>query len=240
MMIKKTAFVTCSLLFFAACASKSPVTDVKKESQVAQKEVKKTDIAIEKKIKEKVKITSIQKNVSKNEPLAVVRNYTQQLKGLVDLPQGNARQKTIAEQVRSYFDFPELAKRSLGKHWKTQSRANQKKYSDLFIELVETSYLKRSKQIIGEYNVTFKNQKITGKTAKVTSTVSQEDADIDIYYDLLKKNNQWVIYNITLDDVNLIRTYQTQFNKIVSTKGFPHLLNLMKKRLKTREDDVNL
>ncbi|HMQ11558.1 MAG TPA: ABC transporter substrate-binding protein [Oligoflexia bacterium] len=187
--------------------------------------------------KERIKIKSEQENIEEDQPLAVIANYTKKLRSYVDQPNSKNREDSIAQQVREFFNFEELAKRSLGRHWNTQSEKNKKQFSDLFIQLVEGSYLKRSRQIIGDYEVTFKNQKIKGDNASVTSTVSQQDANIDIKYDLLQKGKQWMIYNITLDDVNLVRTYQSQFNKIIKDKGFPHLISLMKKRVEVQEKD---
>ncbi|MCI5073288.1 ABC transporter substrate-binding protein [bacterium] len=186
---------------------------------------------------ERIRIKSEQKNIEQDQPLAVIANYTKKLRSFVDQPNSKNREDGIAQQVREFFNFQELAKRSLGRHWNTQSSKNRQQFSDLFIQLVESSYLKRSRDIIGDYEVTFKNQKIKGDNASVTSTVSQEDANIDIRYDLLQQNKQWMIYNITLDDVNLVRTYQSQFNKIIKDKGFSHLISLMKKRVENQDKD---
>lgn len=188
------------------------------------------------------KITSSQESPA-NSPLQVVKNYTEELKSLVEIEEASKEKDAdIANKVRQFFDFDELAKRSLGKHWEKRSRAEQKRYQTLFIQLIESSYLRRSKDLIGNFQVNFKDNEEKENFARVTSTVSRDDADVDIAYELHQNAQQWVIYNIIMDDLNLIRNYQSQFNQIVKKKGFAHLISLMEERLKNQKNqpDVNL
>ena len=36
---------------------------------------------------------------------------------------------------------------------------------------------------------------------------------------------------MTIDDVSTLRTYRSQFNKIIAEKGFPELIERMKKKV---------
>lgn len=182
---------------------------------------------------------------TQDSPTTVIRNYTEELKKIVEIkdPQkrgvkDRTRETTISDKVRQFFDFEELARQSLGKNWNKQKPQDREKFSKVFIALVENSYLKRSRSLVSDYSVTYTNEIVTDDHASVTSKVAQKDANVDITYDLHKKSNRWMIYNITLDNVNLIRNYQSQFNQMIKKKGFKGLIRSMEDRLKSPEADV--
>ncbi len=190
------------------------------------------------------------KNLDPNSPLRVIKDYTEELRAIAGLEKRKIKaaldrdqEQEIAEKVRQFFDFPSLAQMSLGHHWKTTSSSRRQEFSKLFINLVEDSYLRRSRDLVGNYDLSFNTQRIQGNKAKVICSVAHKDANIDIVYELHQKTGGWMIYNIVLDDVDLIRNYQSQFNRIIQRDGFSQLLKLMRKKLNNNGhpvDDVPL
>lgn len=181
------------------------------------------------------------------EPTQVIKRYTEELKSIAEIKnpvekgkKNTSRETTIANKVRQFFDFEELAKQSLGPNWAKQTPKDRKKFSKLFIQLVENSYLSRSRNLVADYEVKYIGESIKDSKASVTSRVERRDANVDIIYDLHKKKNQWMIFNITLDNVNLIRNYQSQFNQIIKKKGFKHLIATMESKLDAPQEDVPL
>jgi phospholipid transport system substrate-binding protein len=173
-----------------------------------------------------------------NSPLRVIERYTDELRTMVGLNErkqkgmkDEAREKQVQSKVREFFDFPTLARMSLGAHWKKITPAQQKEYSELFIKLVEDSYIRRSRDLVGNYQLSFTGEEITGDRSKVTCRVARKDADIDILYELHRKDGRWMIFNIVLDNVDLIKNYQSQFNQIIKQRGWDHLIKLMQAKL---------
>ncbi|HLG18881.1 MAG TPA: ABC transporter substrate-binding protein [Bdellovibrionota bacterium] len=185
-------------------------------------------------------------DTSVDSPTAVIQKYTDELKSLVDLSvpkeqrklDGKKEQK-IAEKVRQFFDFQSLARMSLGHHWMRITEAQRKEFSELFIALVEDSYLRRTRDLIGDYQITYGSEEIKGNRAKVRSKVARRDADIEIVYELHRNPKNWMIFNIILDDVDLIKNYRSQFNSVIGKSSFAKLLDKMRKKL-DQEEDVNL
>ncbi|MFH1262154.1 MAG: ABC transporter substrate-binding protein [Pseudomonadota bacterium] len=177
-------------------------------------------------------------------PLAVIQVYTAELREMVGLNERKQkgirdedREKKVQTKVREFFDFPMLARLSLGRHWKTVTWAQQQEYSSLFIELVEDSYIRRSRDLVGNYELTFTGEETAGDRAKVTCRVARSDADVDISYQLHKKDGKWMIYNIILDNVDLIQNYQSQFNSIILKYGWNDLIKRMQKKLDTAAEE---
>lgn len=180
-----------------------------------------------------------QASIDKNSPKQVIQSYTDELQSLYKetrTNQNKAQDQKIATKVRRFFDFETLARLSLGTNWGKLNPKKQREYSELFVELIEKSYLKRSRNLVGSYSLSFGNEKITGNQATVDCSIFKDDADLDIVYQLQKGTNNWMIYNIVFDQVDLAKNYQTQFNKIIADQGVEKLLKLMKKKLSEKED----
>lgn len=180
-------------------------------------------------------------------PLRVIQRYTDELREMVGLNERKQKgikdedkEKKVQSKVREFFDFPTLARLSLGRHWRRVTAAQQQEFSSLFIELVEDSYIRRSRDLVGNYELTFTGEQITGDRAKVTCRVARRDADVDILYELHKKDGKWMIFNIVLDNVDLIQNYQSQFNQIIQKQGWNKLIELMQKKLDGGEEETDI
>lgn len=183
-------------------------------------------------------LESVQAN--KDTPLYVIQKYTEELQALdQETKTSSNRDQLIAQKVRRFFDFQTLAKESLGTHWYQINANERQEYSDLFISLIERSYLSRSKDLVGSYDVRFENETIEKQKAKVSCIVEKEDVDIDITYELHRKRNKWMIYNIVFDQVDLVQNYQSQFGRIIAKSKFTGLVKAMRNKLNA-EDDIQV
>ncbi len=137
----------------------------------------------------------------------------------------------ILEKVRMFFDIPRLAQLSLGEHWKKITLKDRREYMNLFRQLIERSYVSQADQLIGNYKVVYEDENVKGAEATVTSRVIKDDADVDIKYEMHKNSSGWMIYNVIADSTNLVKIYQTSYNKIIGKYGFKDLLNRMRNKL---------
>ncbi|MCB0327424.1 MAG: ABC transporter substrate-binding protein [Bdellovibrionales bacterium] len=245
------AIVTLSL---HACASKKTAAVKEKNdvvisafsSNAQNKKIAQENKEKNEKENQKLEQKTLDQSVlQKDSPTYVIQKYTTELQTIHQENQGKISandEKNIAKKVRQFFDFQALAQYSLGDHWNKISEKDREEFSQLFIQLVESSYLQRSKNLVSDYKLEYKDEKIKGNEADVAISVARNDADIEIIYKLHKRSRDWMIYNIVLDNVDLIKNYQNQFSRVISSKGFDELLSVMKKKLKGDgiEVDVSL
>lgn len=209
--------------------------DLEKEKKSAQKKQKKNTKAL----KSEPKI--VPTTTKANSPLSIIQQYTSELQALDQKTKNSDnRDSVISKKVRKFFDFDTLARESLGTHWHQINRDDQKEYSDLFISLVERSYLTRSKTLVGNYELSFQNETIKKNKSTVDCVVKKDDVDIDIIYHLHKNHGKWMIYNIVFDHVDLIKNYQNQFGRIIEKKEFSGLVSTMRKKLNSGDQAVSL
>lgn len=177
-------------------------------------------------------------------PTQVIQKYTEELRAIIE-PEKEKTKKVdvkkeakIAEKVRQFFDFYGLARMSLGHHWGKITEKQREEFSTLFVSLIEESYLRRSRDLVGNYEINYGREEVKGGGAKVYVSVAQEDADVDIVYELHRNPKNWMIFNIVFDGVDLVKNYQTQFNHIIGKEGFSGLLKKLRKKRKNAEKEV--
>ncbi len=229
----KRIIIPAILLVVWACSSSHPTTAAEEASSAtATPMATATSLPSEKSVPHSEVVKA-----APNSPTEVIQRYTEELRGIVE--PGKRKEKgsrdvkqeeKIAQKVREFFDFDGLARMSLGKHWYKITPKQQKEFSTVFIDLVETSYLRRSRNIIGDYNIVYGKEEIKKDQSKVKCSVIRNDANVDITYELHRNPKNWMIFNIILDDVDLVKNYQSQFNRIIQVAGFKGLMKRMRQK----------
>jgi len=136
----------------------------------------------------------------------------------------------MSRLVAELFDFPELARLSLGPHWQQRSPQERKEFITLFGKLIARSHFmkiptkaKAEQRYVGE--------RIEGDRAIVQAVVMAEDNEIPIDYALVRHNGTWRIYDLGIDGMRLSEIYRSQFNKVISTGSYDDLVRRMQIKL---------
>ena len=134
------------------------------------------------------------------------------------------KSKQVVEIVSPMFDFPLMAKLSLGRqYWPDLSEEKREKFTELFISRLRGSYLNRITAYTDE-TVTYESPvKVDGKVHIPTNLISKGNK-IGMLYKFYQANDQWKIYDLEIQGVSIIRSYQSQFKEILRTSTFDDLL----------------
>ncbi len=114
---------------------------------------------------------------------AVVRFMTIVQNGRPDAAIGADRSGEIRQIVREMFDFDEISRRALARHWQTLQREEQTEFVTLFRDLLERAYLRQVEAAGGE-KITFLSESMEqGGSATVRSkVVTQPGGEIPLDY----------------------------------------------------------
>ena len=144
------------------------------------------------------------------------------------------RRQALKKSISTIFDYNEMAKRSLGKHWNQRSAAEKKQFSELFASLLENSYSGKIESYNNE-KIVYLKEMIDGDHAEVKSKVVTAKRDeFTLDYRMIKQNGTWMVYDVVIEGVSLVSNYRTQFNKIITTDGYPVLV----KKLQTKTEEL--
>jgi|SRR5450631_1399526 phospholipid transport system substrate-binding protein len=144
------------------------------------------------------------------------------------------RRQALKKTISVIFDYNEMAKRSMGKHWNACSAAEKKQFSDLFATLLENSYAGKIESYNNE-KILYIREILDGDHAEVKSKVVTAKRDeFTLDYRMINQNGTWMVYDVVIEGVSLVSNYRTQFNKIISTSGYAGLV----KKLQTKSDEL--
>lgn len=138
--------------------------------------------------------------------------------------------RAIADEI---FNWEEMAKRSLGIHWKARTPEEKKEFVKLFSDLLDRTYMGKIEKYSGE-KIAYANETIDGKYALLESKIfTKNDTEVAVNYWLINKDGTWWVYDVSVEGVSLIKNYRTQFNEILARSSYPELV----KKIKSKEGE---
>jgi phospholipid transport system substrate-binding protein len=140
----------------------------------------------------------------------------------------NARAE-IRKAAAALFDFDEMARRTLTRHWSSRSAAEQTEFVRLFTELLERSYMGRIESWSGE-KIVYTGEVVDGPFASVRSKIITRRAEVAIEYRLLQRDGQWRVYDVLMDGVSFVGTFRRAFERILQQSSWTHLMAKMRQR----------
>lgn len=133
------------------------------------------------------------------------------------------------------FNFLEMGKRSLGNtNWKNIKPEERKAFVDVFGKLLENSYANKLENYSDE-KINYVDEIVKGKYAMVKTEVVRKNDSINIDYKLIEGSNEWLIYDITVEGVSLIKNYRSQFGKVIHNDSFEVLMDKLNAKVKKLE-----
>ena len=140
------------------------------------------------------------------------------------------RRTAVRKIANDIFDFPEIARRSLGRHWQGRTDAEHEEFVALFADLLERSYISKIDQYGGE-KIVYTGEKVENDISVVsTKLVTKNGTEVPIDYRLVKRGERWLVYDVAIEGVSLVSNYRTQFNKIIQTASYAELIRRMKSK----------
>ena len=153
------------------------------------------------------------------------------LKGDARLGERRVAVRKIANEI---FDFSEIAKRSMARHWQPLSEAQRTEFVGLFADLLERSYISKIETYGGE-KIQYTAERADGEFATVsTRIVTKNGTEVPVDYRMIKRADRWLVYDVSIEGVSLVSNYRTQFNKIIQTTSYNELVS----KLRNKQDEL--
>ncbi|MBE17218.1 MAG: organic solvent tolerance ABC transporter substrate-binding protein [Nitrospinae bacterium] len=178
-------------------------------------------------------VFSIPNVVFSGEPKNQIRGSINNLKFVLDnqslkgTDNSSERRKQLRMIFEKRFDFNEMAKRALSRAWRKRTKKEKKEFLYSFKYLLESTYIGKIERYNGQ-TVQFMKESIDGNYAKVKTLVITKEQPIRVYYKMHKKKRDWLVYDVIIEGVSLIKTYRDQFKSILNRSSFSDLLDKMR------------
>jgi phospholipid transport system substrate-binding protein len=144
------------------------------------------------------------------------------------------RRAKIMAHVNSGFDFREMSQRVIGKEWRELTPEKQDHFQKLFTKLLENAYIGKFESYSGQ-EIQFLGERIKDDRAIVATQIENNGQFIPIDYVMIKKEVKWMVYDINIEGVSLVRNYMEQFKAILRRDKFDGLVKLLEDKNSTFE-----
>lgn len=147
-------------------------------------------------------------------------------------PKGNEytqeQRSEIKDIVNDVIDFRAMASEALGSTYDEISSEEREEFVSLFATIIRDNSLNRLD--IYRADVTYNNIEVTNGSAYVETTARLDNVRTPVDYELEKKEGEWVVTDLIIDEVSTAESYNRQFQSIIRQRGFDALLNNLRRR----------
>ncbi len=140
---------------------------------------------------------------------------------------GEQRER-IKNIVNDIIHYRSMAQFALGNTYDEISEEEQEEFVDLFATIIRDNSLNRLE--IYRAEVTYENIEVNNGSAYVETMAQLENVRTSVDYQFERINGEWMITDMTIDDVSTAESYNRQYQNIIRRHGFDALLNSLRNR----------
>ena len=139
------------------------------------------------------------------------------------------RRDKIMSLIKRGFDFREMSKRVLGKTWRQIDDQERDNFTVLMTKFLENVYLGKLEGYSGK-EVEFVAETVKGDRAQVTTLIEHENQKLPLHYIMTKNDSGWMVYDINIEGVSLVKNYQEQFKSILRKDDYHGLVKVLEEK----------
>lgn len=168
-------------------------------------------------------------------PTAFLQMHDQQVKALLkDAPTDSLSptlQDSLKERINSAFDFRELSRLALGAYWQERTPQEQAHFVSTFSGIIREQNFDSFLRYYRESNISYVAEEIEGDKATVTASIPLERETVTISYGLHKRENQWRVYDLTIDGASTADGNRRRYERYIQKKSYEQLIGQLEKQL---------
>jgi phospholipid transport system substrate-binding protein len=164
-------------------------------------------------------------------PTEQIQETIQQVLSVVKNPANSheQRKEMLRETLMPRFDWLEMARQTLGKHWSVAA-GRENEFVGAFAEFLGNSYV-GSIVSYKDQKILFVQESIESNRAQVkTKIVPDKGEATTVNYRLHRVQGEWKIYDVVVEDISLVFNYRAQFNRILAKGSFDDLLKQLREK----------
>ncbi len=142
-----------------------------------------------------------------------------------------AVKQKIEKEVIALFDFEEFSTRTVGQHWKKFTPQQKADFKTAFTDLIRNTYI----DTLDEYNgqkVEFTGERSSnnGTRVEVQMNFVSGQQVYPVAFRMLEKNKSWVVYDVIIEGISMIKNYRDQFREILAKNSPDELIRRVQQK----------
>ena len=134
----------------------------------------------------------------------------------------------LKDIINDVIDYREMAQHALGNKYNEISEEEREEFVELFSRIIRDNSLNRLD--IYRADVVYNDISVTNGNAHVKTTAQIENVRTPVEYEMKRKDGEWVVVDLIIDEVSTGDSYNRQFQSIIRQRGFDALLNNLRRR----------
>lgn len=144
---------------------------------------------------------------------------------------GAETQERLKDVINGVFDFRELSRLALGKHWEERTEEERTAFVDVFRRLIRDSSVKKL-SIYRADRITYQEPRLEGDRAECTALAHKGNKSVEIVYRMHRVNGEWLAYDMVIDGASTARTYRDAFYKEIAASSYQAMYDKLVDKLK--------
>lgn len=134
----------------------------------------------------------------------------------------------VDELVLPMIDFEAMAKLTLGKHWREASAEQRERFVREYRNLLVRTYTKSLLEVRDKSVVYLPNRNDPKSDYATVATEVQRGGgqpNLSVVYSLRKADGRWLVYDVTIEGLSLVKNYRTSFSTEIDQVGLAAFLD---------------
>ena len=179
--------------------------------------------------------------LAQSAPEAVIKNTVNEVLGVLKTSKDRrVLADVIEKKVLPNFDFREMTKMAVGRHWRDATPAQQRSLENAFRALLVTTYTQAlTMSPAAESQVDVRPMTVRPGDDDVTVKTMVKDGSrkpLAVDYRLAKSGNEWKVYDVAVENLSLVTNYRSSFNSEIGKTGIDGLIKALEAKNKQNSE----
>jgi phospholipid transport system substrate-binding protein len=130
------------------------------------------------------------------------------------------------------FDWPEMARASLGVHWRSLGGPQRTRFVTVFKDVLAAEYMDDIDRFQGSETVTVDGSSREGEEVLVRTTLTTASRDrVPMSYRLRSQQGTWMVIDISIEGVSLVNHFRKTFSSALANMTIDELIARLERQL---------
>ena len=140
------------------------------------------------------------------------------------------KKEQISGKVQQYLDIDSMSRRTLGAYWDGATEEQRQRFSQLFIKVLEKTYLNRIEDY-SDGTVKYLKERVKDDKAIIDTVIVAKELEIPVQYLMIYNGTSWQVFDMVIEGVSLVRNYRSSYGEIIRREGYDGLFALMESKV---------
>lgn len=155
-------------------------------------------------------------------------------------PEQDKLLKEIQDIIYSRIDFEEFSARTIGARWRDFTPEQRRAFQQAISDLLYYTYFKSLLQYQGE-PIEYVGEMVSSKGDKVEVKTNfiYEGKPIPVNYRMLRKGNDWLVYDMFIESISMVQNYRGQFQQVLQKENPDQLIKMINAKAQEQKANAN-